>query len=110
VRNAKRLLRGYFWRAQITQLFVVVAIMTALNAVSCFAVYMVGHSMGVQHERGLSASAKSVFSDYLASGTPFVVDMSGKKAEVNYVYRSSYNTYTMKRPKMEPQGAGGGER
>lgn len=111
MQTTRRWLRGYFWRAQLTQLIVVVVLMLALNVATCVSVYMIAHSLGVQHERGMNAMAKNVFSDYMSSGSSFVVDVGRK--EVYYVYKKDYKTYEMKRPKMEPQNTtdmGGGER
>lgn len=91
----RRWLRGYFWRSQILQLVVVVALMAALNVATCAVTYMVAHSNGYQKHKELQGMATTVFSDYLSAGTPFCIDSK----DINFVRRSSYNTYTIKRPK-----------
>jgi hypothetical protein len=105
-------MRGYFWRVMLFVVAIVVVAMIAINVLTSTLAYMIGHAYGVQHEREKQALVSNVFSDYLAADKPFCVDPTAKPPKVDYAYRSSYNTYTMKRPVMDPKatGIGGRER
>lgn len=79
--------------------------MLVLNAATCTVAYLVGHAQGWKHKQELDGAAGNVFSDYLTSGQPFVVD--GRN--IQFVSRPTYDTYKVKRPTVDPRmnGMGG---